>query len=175
MAELLPEVQLLWVAEDWKPGGRRPTVTDILTWLQCFGIYVSAIAPSYPEAVPELLAYILEIVGQAKRFRGRTWVLYDATFYRQAAASGNRQWSEVNSTLLASCYSGEAPSSLGCQQFHTRQESALFTEQMIVFQAEHLHKHSRADPRGDSQPRQKRCAGPGTRTGADTCYAVTPM
>jgi len=110
IAELL---QLFERAEDGRPGGRRPTVTDILTWVQCFGIYVSVLTPSYPEAVPELLVYMLEIVGQAKRFRGRTWVLYDATFRRQAAASGNRRWSEVNSTLHASCYSGQAPSGLG--------------------------------------------------------------
>jgi len=76
MAELLPEVQFL----DGRPGGKRPTVTDILPWVQCFGIYALVLAPSYPEAVPELLEYMLEIVGQAKRFRGKTWVLYDATF-----------------------------------------------------------------------------------------------
>ena len=74
MAELLPEVQFL----DGRPGGKRPT--DILTWVQCFRIYVSVLAPSYPELVPELLEYMLEIVGLAKRFRGKTWVLYDATF-----------------------------------------------------------------------------------------------
>jgi len=129
MAELLPEVQLFGGTEDGRPGGRRPTVTDILTWVQCFGIYVSVLAPSYPDAVPELLAYMLEIVGQAKRFRGKTWVLYDATFRRQAAASGNRRWSEVNGTLHASCYSGEAPAGLGCQlcmsMSHTTRECSL--------------------------------------------------
>ena len=129
MAELLPEVQLFGGAEDGRPGGKRITVTDILTWVQCFGIYVSVLAPSYPEAVPELLAYMLEIVGQAKRFRGKTWVLYDATFRRQAAASGNRRWSEVNGTLHASCYSGEAPSGLGCElcmsASHTTRECSL--------------------------------------------------
>ena len=41
MAELLPEVQLFGGAEDGRSGNRRPTVTDILTWIQCFGICVS--------------------------------------------------------------------------------------------------------------------------------------
>ena len=129
MAELLPEVQLFGVTEDGRQGGRKPTVTDILTWVQCFGIYISVLAPCYPEAIPELIAYMIEIVGQAKRFRGKTWVLYDATFRRQTAASGNRQWSEVNGTLHASCYSGEAPSGLGCEiclaGSHTTRECSL--------------------------------------------------
>ena len=54
-------------------------------------------------------------MGQAKQLRGKTWVLYDATFRRQVGASGNHHWSEVNSTLHASCYSGEALSGLGCE------------------------------------------------------------
>ena len=126
MAELLPEVQLFGGAEDGRSGNRRTTVVDKL---QCFGIYVSVLAPSYPESIPELIAYMLEIVGQAKRFRGKTWVLYDATFRRQAAASGNCRWSEVNSTLHESCYSGEAPSGLGCElcmsSAHSTRECAL--------------------------------------------------
>ena len=46
MAELLPEAQLFGGAEDGRPGGIRPTVTDILTWVQCFRVYVSVLAPS---------------------------------------------------------------------------------------------------------------------------------
>ena len=103
MTELLPEVQLFGGTEEGKAGNKRPTVTDILTWVQCFGNYM--LAPCYPDSIPELMAYMMEIVGQAKRFRGKTWVLYNAIFRRQVAASGNRRWSEVNNTLHASCYS----------------------------------------------------------------------
>ena len=115
MTELLPEVQLFGGTEEGKSGNKRPTVTDILTWVQCFRIYISVLALCYPDSIPELMAYMMEIVGQAKRFRGKTWVLYDTTFRRQAAASGNRRWSEVNGTLHTSYYSGEAPSGLGCE------------------------------------------------------------
>ena len=129
MAELLPEAQLFGVTEDGRQGDRKPTVTDILTWVQCFGIYISVLTPCYPEAIPELITYMIKIVGQAKRFRGKTWVLYDATFRRQAMASGNHQWSEVNGTLHASCYSGEAPSGLGYEiclaGSHTTRECSL--------------------------------------------------
>ena len=104
-------------------------MTNILIWVQCFRIYISVLAPCYLDSIPELMAYMMEIVGQAKRFRGNTWVLYNATFRRQAAALGNRRWSEVNSTLHASCYSGEAPSGLGCEfcmsHAHTTRECSL--------------------------------------------------
>jgi len=68
MNELLPEVQLFGEAEGGKSGSKRPTVTDILTWVQCFAVYISVLAPCYPDSIPELMAYMMEIVGQARRF-----------------------------------------------------------------------------------------------------------
>ena len=47
IAELLPEVQLFGGTKDGRPGAKRPTVTDILTWVQCFRIDVSVLASSY--------------------------------------------------------------------------------------------------------------------------------
>jgi len=45
--------------------GKKVTVTcwsckvvDIFTWLPCYGMYVSVPGPKYPEAVPELMAYM---------------------------------------------------------------------------------------------------------------------
>ena len=72
MAELLPEVQLF--GEESKPGSRKHTVTDILTWIQCFGTYISVLGPGHPECIPELMAYMQEIVQASQRFQGRAWV-----------------------------------------------------------------------------------------------------
>ena len=113
MAELLPEVQLF--GEESKPGSRKHTVTDILTWIQCFGTYISVLGPGHPECIPKLMAYMQEIVRASQRFQGRAWVCYDATFRRQAAASGNRRWSEINGTLHHACYSGESQTGLRCE------------------------------------------------------------
>ena len=35
-------------------------VTDIFTWVQCFGMYVAVVAPVEPLAVPELMAQLFE-------------------------------------------------------------------------------------------------------------------
>ena len=84
MGELLPE---FWspnrdddTAQKKPPPQRTRKVTDIFTWVQCFGTYVSVLAPSYPEAIPELMAYMSTIVRVSQDFSGLAWVHYDAGF-----------------------------------------------------------------------------------------------
>ena len=48
---------------------RRPPrreVPDILSWCQCFGIYVSIVATKQPERVPKMLAYQAMLVREAR-------------------------------------------------------------------------------------------------------------
>ena len=40
----------------------RKAIPDLATWLQCFGLYVAALAPSQPHWIPELMAYQASIV-----------------------------------------------------------------------------------------------------------------
>ena len=40
---------------------------------------------------PELLAYLIQIVGVNQEFEGSGWAVHDETFRRQAAVSGNQQ------------------------------------------------------------------------------------
>ena len=37
-------------------------VTDIFTWVQCFGTYVAVVTPVEPHLVPELMAYMGTII-----------------------------------------------------------------------------------------------------------------
>ena len=46
-------------------------VTDIFTWVQCFGMYVAVVASVEPLAVPELMAYMGTIVPSVA---GSRWV-----------------------------------------------------------------------------------------------------
>ena len=67
MGELLPE---FWSShrEENVEGKqeikirRRRKVTDIFTWLQCFGSYVSVHTQHTPSLIPELMAYMAAIV-----------------------------------------------------------------------------------------------------------------
>ena len=61
MGELLPE---FWspTREDDQPkqeakARRARSVQDIFTWLQCYGMYVSVLAPQHPSRIPERMAY----------------------------------------------------------------------------------------------------------------------
>ena len=48
-------------------------------------------------------------------YEGLAWVRYDMSFRRQAPASGNRNWSEVNSTLYSVCFTGKPQRNLQCE------------------------------------------------------------
>ncbi len=126
MAELLPE---FWgspsgarLEATGQPGGtatlapqrRRRKVTDIVSWIQCYATYVGVLAGGNPEAVPELMAYLINIMRVSQDFGGMAWVNYDLAFRRQAASTGNRQWSRVNLSLYSICFAGAARASKRC-------------------------------------------------------------
>ena len=123
MAELLPEFWSPLNPGEASPtpattqGGtrRKRTVTDIATWLQCFATYTSVMSTSHPQAVPELLAYLIFILRASQDFGGVAWVTYDAAFRQQAAITGNRQWSRVNPSLYSICFSGVARAGTRCE------------------------------------------------------------
>ena len=60
-------------------------------WLQGFAVLVSVVVPKNPECVPELMAYMINIIQASQEFEGSAWVTYDWAFRRQAAATGHRK------------------------------------------------------------------------------------
>lgn len=114
------------------PAQKKRKVTDIDTWLQCFGTYIAVMAGGSPEAVPELIAYQLFILGASQDYEGLAWVTYDAAFRRQAAATGNRQWSRVNPSLHSICFAGAAKRAVRCDlclsRTHQTRDCALVSD-----------------------------------------------
>ena len=53
--------------------GRK--VTEIFTWLQCYSSFVVALAPTEPQVIPELMAYMGLIVRVCQDYEGLGWVL----------------------------------------------------------------------------------------------------
>ena len=90
-------------------------MTDIFTWVQCFGTYVAVLAPCEPRTVPELMAYMGTIVRVSQDYEGLGWVRYDSAFRRQAALSGNRRWSVINGTLFTMNFSGRVAGLKRCE------------------------------------------------------------
>ena len=137
MSELLPE---FWPqgAEDkegaQKAGAnrRKRPVMELNAWLQCFAVYVGVLSAKHPEAVPELLAYMVAIIRACEDFAGLAWVRYDSAYRRQAAASGNRTWSRINPSLFSLCFTGKAQAARRCDlclaASHTTKECSLASD-----------------------------------------------
>ena len=123
MAELLPEFWSSFLPKDSaSPMGtklgvvrRKRAITDVATWVQCFATYVSVLSTPHPQAVPELLAYLIFILRASQDFGGVSWVTYDSAFRRQAFITGNRQWSRVNPSLYSICFSGVVRTGTRCE------------------------------------------------------------
>ena len=64
---------------------KQSQVTNIFTWLKCYGAMVGILASRYPQKVAELMAYQSTIIKCHTDFEGVAWVTYDRAYHRQAA------------------------------------------------------------------------------------------
>ena len=104
MKELLPEVCTL---EDYPPKPNRRClrqVSDIFTWLQCFGVYVSIRGVQSKEVVPELMDYMTTIIRVHREYSGSEWRNYDMLFCKLADLRRDTKWSVINPTIYARCF-----------------------------------------------------------------------
>lgn len=135
LGDLLPEN---WVGktEDTNPLGvvrRKRQITDIHTWIQCFASFVSVQSLKYPEAVPDLLAYMTSIMRASREYSGLAWAQYDTAYRRQAASTNNRRWAQINPSLYSICFTGRAQGStprceLCTSVFHTAKDCPFSTK-----------------------------------------------
>ena len=87
---------------------RRKPIKDIITWVQCFVIFMAAVQQHDPGAINELLAYMFTIIRAAQEFEDPAWRSYDEAFREKAAATGNRKWSEIDSLIYNRVFTGHA-------------------------------------------------------------------
>ena len=119
MWDLLPENTLVR-AEDGNtnPLGvvrQKRHITDAHTRIQCLAMYVSVTSRMHPKSVPELLAYMISIMCASRAFSGLGCAQYDAAYRRQAASTGNRRWSPINSSLYVIYFKGRAQGTPRCE------------------------------------------------------------
>ena len=115
MAEIVP---VLWPLPKVSEGrGNRPKqqVQDINIWLQCFATFMTVMASKFPEHTPQLLAYMVTILKASQEYEGTAWAAYDVAYRQQAASTGHKQWSEVNASLYAVCFTGKGKRSQRCE------------------------------------------------------------
>ena len=82
-----------------KPSRRE--VPDLMSWLQCFGIYASIFTAKFPQKTKQLWAYQTLIVREARRCGGGGWREYDSMFRQQKASAVELEWDRLNTSLFA--------------------------------------------------------------------------
>ena len=117
--------------------GSRREVPDLLSWVQCFGVYIGVVASRQPEKVKQLLAYQTLIIREARRLGGRGWLAYDSMFRQQAAVSQSTDWSKLNSTLYAVTFlaqqGGKVRSCVYClESDHVEEDCSLAPKQQSL-------------------------------------------
>ena len=86
----------------------KKSIEDILTWVQCFTTYVAILSTKFPEAVPDLMAYMLSIIWAYQKYEHPQWRNYNEAFRDKAATTGNRKWSVIDSHLSNQIFTGKA-------------------------------------------------------------------
>ena len=104
---------------------QKKMVPDVGTWVQCFAIYASVVATQKPAQIPPMMAYMVDIIRASRQFKWPSWVLYDVSYRRQAAAAGQEDWSKVDPSLYARCFTGWARSTGYCEQCMTLEHDAV--------------------------------------------------
>ena len=120
MSDLLQEA---WTSDTTDPAnpsilkhfGRRPPVSDILVWAECFTAMASVLSRKYPLKAPELFAYARRIFHAARIYDSHAWVTYDRIYRRQAATRRSLDWSMEDQSLYNEAFAGRARQSTRCK------------------------------------------------------------
>lgn len=68
-------------------------IPEISAWVQCYAIYTSAVAKRFPDRVPAMLGYIIDITQTSRQLKWPSWVLSDASYRRVAVTTRLMDWS----------------------------------------------------------------------------------
>ena len=100
-------------------------MTNIFTWLKCYGAMVGILASRYPQKVVELMAYQSTIIKCRTDFEGIAWVTYDRAYRTQAAVLKTLDWSKLNPTLYSLCLAGRAKSDIACSFCRSQEHKSI--------------------------------------------------
>jgi len=90
---------------DSQPGELQvqEDIKDIVTWSQCFIVYMAVLAKAELEYSTELAAYILTITTAAQDYEHPAWEWYDRAYWDKAVVTGNKKRFQVDTALLTRC------------------------------------------------------------------------
>ena len=117
MVELLPEtLSSPEYAPDNEPAGqkqKRREVTNIINWVQCFGVFIAIVCRKEPSRISDLIGYQNLIIQASIHCQAGRWVDYDRRFRLKASAAIIPEWSTIDITIwnlaFPDCLQGGTP------------------------------------------------------------------
>lgn len=83
---------------------KRPSITDLPTWLQAWNVYVVLVTYREPHRALDLLLYQRFICDVSTRTPPSAWLLYDKKFRLAAAANPHLLWGQKHTELWLECF-----------------------------------------------------------------------
>ena len=84
MANLLPSklISAEYYSSDNpdNPKQKHYQVSDIIEWIQCFGVYIAIISQKEPERTGDLMGYQQLIIHSSQNYHQDGWIVYDRHF-----------------------------------------------------------------------------------------------
>ena len=109
MADLLPEqLGTYGYDEESKTRTKKPSVTNILEWLQCFAVYVAVRGQKQPDRIRDFMGYQALIIDAYMEYKSDCWMGYDRRFRQIAASQPGRSWASIDPTLWNLAFAGQA-------------------------------------------------------------------
>ena len=95
----------------------KPSVTNILKWLQCFTVYVAVQGQKQPERIQDFMGYQALIIDAYLEYKGNWRMSYDQRLQQIAASEPGRSWASVDPTLWNLAFAGQAKTTWCIQCF----------------------------------------------------------
>ena len=146
--ELLPDV---WRLDESKkdqcchqPKSKKPLITDIVLWLECYATMVALLSLKYPAKTPHFMAYQHTIIQASRNFEGIAWATYDMCYRRKAANIKSWDWGTIDQDLYSRAFTGRAKQRPRCHYcLSENHASADCSYSMVGGQDRQLSAHPR--------------------------------
>ena len=105
LSKCLNFCQIVWALQSWivKTSPLVPSITpevsNIIDWVQCFGIYITIISCTAPNRIADLIGYQSLTIQASQDYQKGCWVVYDQRFRLKASASKLKEWSIIDVTI----------------------------------------------------------------------------
>jgi len=146
MGDLIPNH--LGFEEAARSKSKQCSVTNISEWLEAFAVYVSVIARTQTQRVPDLMGYQILMIEGSNKYQSNCWLAYDRHFRQQAAAQPQCKWSNIDSTFWNLAFTGQAKVSC-CKHcfslFHLSKTVSLPPTQPLAYLTQHMEHHTAKD------------------------------